>query len=195
VTIDARRPTVDDLTEREKMLAGQLYRAFAPELVAARARARRLVHAYNASDPQAGTKRRALLSELFTEVGPDAVVEPPFHCDYGWNITLGAGAYVNVNCVVLDCAPVSIGPFTLIGPGVRICAASHPVDPDERRRGVEYALPIAIGENVWIAAGVVIGPGVTIGDDAVVGAGSVVLDDLPAGVVAAGNPAKIVRRL
>ncbi len=186
---------MDDLSEREKMLAGQLYWARDPELVAARGRARRVVHAYNATDPEAGTKRRALLSELFAEVGPDAFIEAPFHCDYGWNITLGGGAYINANCVILDCAPVTIGPLTLIGPGVQICAASHPVDPGERRRGAEYALPIAIGANVWIAAGVVIGPGVTIGDDTVVGAGSVVLDDLPAGVVAAGNPARIVRRL
>jgi maltose O-acetyltransferase len=186
---------VDDLTEREKMMAGQLYRATDPELVAARAEARRLVHAYNATDPEAGTKRRALLTELFSEGGPDVVIETPLHCDYGWNIRLGGGVSINANCVILDCAPVSVGPLSLIGPGVQICAASHPVDPGERRRGVEYALPAAIGANVWIAAGVVIGPGVTIGDDTVVGAGSVVLDDLPAGVVAAGNPARIVRDL
>ena len=186
---------MDGLTEREKMLAGQLYRATDPELVAARAKARRLVHAYNATDPEAGTKRRALTSELFAEVGPSVVIEAPFHCDYGWNITLGGGVYLNANCVVLDCAPVSIGPLSLIGPGVQICAASHPVDAEERRRGVEYALPVTVGANVWIAAGVVIGPGVTIGEDTVVGAGSVVLDDLPAGVVAAGNPARIVRHL
>jgi maltose O-acetyltransferase len=186
---------VDDLTEREKMLAGQLYRAFDHELVAERAKARRLVQAYSATDPEGGTKRRALLSELFAEVGPDVVVELPFHCDYGWNVTLGGGVYINANCVILDCSPVTIGALSLIGPGVQICAASHPVDPGERRRGVEYALPIAIGANVWIAAGAVVGPGVTIGDDTVVGAGSVVLDDLPAGVVAAGNPARIVRRL
>jgi maltose O-acetyltransferase len=184
-----------DLTERQKMLAGQLYRAFDPELVAERAKARRLAHAYNVADPEAGTKRRALLSDLLADVGPDAVIEAPFHCDYGWNITLGGGVYINANCVILDCAPVSIGPLSLIGPGVQICAASHPIEPDERRRGVEYALPIAIGANVWIAASVVIGPGVTIGDDTVVGAGSIVLDDVPAGVVAAGNPARIVRHL
>ena len=186
---------MDDLTEREKMLSGQLYRPADPKLVAARAKARRLTHAYGAVDPEGGTKRRALLSELFAEVGPDVFIEAPFHCDYGWNITLGGGVYINSGCAILDCAPVSIGPQTLIGPCVQICAASHPVDPDERRRGVEYALPIAIGANVWIAAGVVIGPGVTIGDDTVVGAGSVVLDDLPAGVVAAGSPVRIVRHL
>lgn len=186
---------MDDLTEREKMLAGQLYRAADPELVAARAEARRLAHAFNATDPEAGTKRRALLTELLGWVGPDVVIEAPFHCDYGWNITLGGGVYINANCIVLDCAPVSVGPLSLIGPGVQICAASHPVDPGERRRGVEYALPVTIGANVWIAAGVVIGPGVTIGDDTVVGAGSVVLDDLPASVVVAGNPARVVRHL
>ena len=184
---------MDDLTERGKMLAGQLYHASDPELVAERAKARRLVHAYNTTDPEAGTKRRALLTDLLAGVGPDVVIEAPFHCDYGWNTMLGGGVYINADCVFLDCAPVSIGPLSLIGPGVQLCAASHPVDPGERRRGVEYALPITIGANVWIAAGVVIGPGVTIGDDTVVGAGSVVLDDIPAGVVAAGNPARIVR--
>jgi maltose O-acetyltransferase len=186
---------VDEQTEREKMLAGQLYRPSDPELVAARARARRLVRAYDDIDPDAQCERRALLSDLFADIGSDVVVESPFRCDYGWNISLGDGVYINTNCVILDCASVSIGSLTQLGPGVRICAATHPVDPGERKRGAEYALPIAIGANVWIAAGVVIGPGVKIGDDTVVGAGSVVLHDVPASVMAAGNPLRIVRDL
>ena len=181
-------------TEREKMIAGQLYGAFDPELVAARIRAQRLMRAYNAIDPGAAEDRRALLTRLFKQVGEDVVVEPPFHCDYGWNISLGVGAYINVNCVILDCAPVTIGALTLLGPGVQLCTATHPVDPDERERGLEYALPIVVGANVWIAASVVIGPGVTIGENSVVGAGSVVLDDVPANVVVAGNPSRVVRR-
>ena len=183
------------LTEREKMIAGQLYRASDPELVEARARARRLARAYNITDPEAEEERRALLTDLFADVGAGAILEPPFHCDYGWNIALGAGAYVNANCVILDCAPISIGALTMLGPAVQLCAATHPLDSGDRAQGLEYALPIVVGANVWIAASVVIGPGVTIGDNSVVGAGSVVLDDLPANVVAAGNPARIVRRL
>ena len=181
-------------TEREKMITGQLYLASDPELVAARIHALRLVGAYNATDP-AGEGRRELLTGLFQYIGDKAVVEPPFHCDYGWNISLGAGAYVNVNCVILDCAPVTIGSGSLLGPGVHLLTATHPVDPSERERGLEYALPIAVGTNVWIAASVVIGPGVTIGENSTVGAGSVVLDDVPANVVVAGNPSRVVRHL
>ena len=151
-------------TEREKMVAGQLYRAAAAELVAARIHARQVVRAYNALDPQAEDERRALLAGLFAQFGDGAVIEPPFHCDYGWNISLGGGAYVNVDCVILDCAPVSIGALALIGPGVQLCAATHPVDPAQREAGQEYALPITVGRNVWIGAGVVIGPGVSIGE-------------------------------
>lgn len=177
------------------MVSGRPYLASDPELVAARVRARRLAHAYGASDPGAAEERRALLTTLFRHVGEDVTVEAPFHCDYGWNISLGAGAYVNANCVILDCAPVTIGPLALLGPGVQLCTATHPVDPRERERGLEYALPIVVGANVWLAASVVVGPGVTIGDDTTVGAGSVVLDDVPAHVVVAGNPARVVRRL
>ena len=186
---------MDAQTEREKMIAGQLYLASDPELVAARIRALRLVRAYSATDPAAAEGRRALLTTLFQHTGDNAIVEPPFHCDYGWNISIGAGAYVNVNCVILDCAPVVIGALTLLGPGVQLCTATHPVDPGERERGLEYALPIVVGTNVWIAASVVIGPGVTIGENSILGAGSVVLDDVPANVVVAGNPCRVVRHL
>jgi maltose O-acetyltransferase len=115
-------------TKREKMTAGQLYRASGPGLVAARIRARRFVRVYNATDPEADEGRRALLTGLFEEIGDDAIVAPPFHCDRGWNISLGTGAYLNVNCVMLDCAPVTIGAHSLLGPGVQLCAATHPVD-------------------------------------------------------------------
>jgi maltose O-acetyltransferase len=186
---------VDAQTEREKMLVGRPYRASDPELIAARIRARTLVRAYNATDPGADEERRALLGALFEHVGDNATVEPPFHCDYGWNVSLGACAYVNVNCVILDCAMITIGSLTMLGPGVQLCAATHPIDPDDRKRGLECALPIVIGTNVWIAASVVVGPGVTIGDDSTIGAGSVVLTDVPPRVVVAGNPARVVRRL
>ena len=177
------------------MVAGRLYRCADAELVAARIHARQVVRAYNASDPAAEDERRALLAGLFAQFGDGAVLEPPFHCDYGWNISLGDGAYVNVNCVILDCAPVTIGALALIGPGVRLCAATHPVDPAQREAGHEYALPILLGRNVWIGAGVVIGAGVTVGENSVVGAGSVVTRDVPADVVAAGSPCRVLRHL
>jgi maltose O-acetyltransferase len=182
-------------TEKEKMIAGRLYRCADAELVAARIHSRQVVRAYNATDPAAEHERRTLLGGLFAQFGEGAVLEPPFHCDYGWNITLGDGAYVNVNCVILDCAPVTIGALSLLGPGVQLCAATHPVDPAQREAGHEYAQPIVLGRNVWIGAGVVVGAGVTIGENSVVGAGSVVTRDVPADVVAAGNPCRVLRDL
>jgi len=182
-------------SEREKMLSGRLYRASDPELTAARISARRQTAAYNATDPGAGDERLRLLRGFLGHVGDGVVVETPFHCDYGWNIAIGDGVYINVRCVVLDCAPVTIGARSLLGPGVQLCAATHPLDPDERERELEHAGPITIGTNVWIATGVIVGPGVTIGDNSVIGAGSVVLRDVPENVLAAGNPLRIVRRL
>jgi maltose O-acetyltransferase len=177
------------------MLAGELYRASDPELVRERARARGLLHRYNATGPEDEDERRALLAELCAGLGDGVVVEPPFHCDYGWNLSLGEGAYLNVGCVALDCAPVEVGPLAKLGPGVKLCAATHPTDPAERADGLEYALPIRLGRNVWLGAGAIVGPGVTIGDDSVIGAGSVVLRDLPPRVVAAGNPCRVLREL
>jgi maltose O-acetyltransferase len=177
------------------MLAGEPYRASDPELVAARGRARRLTASYNETAQEQEEERRSLLAELLGGVGDGSWIEPPFYCDYGSYVTLGAGAFLNVGCVILDCAPVEIGPLAKLGPAVQLCAATHPVDPAERVAGLEYALPIAVGRNVWIGAGAIVGPGVTIGDDAVVGAGSVVLRDVPARVVAAGNPCRVLRTI
>ncbi len=181
--------------ERERMVAGELYRASDPELVEARARARGLTERYNATAPENAAERRTILHELLAEMGEEAWIEPPFHCDYGWNISVGERAFLNFNCVVLDCAPVSIGALTQIGPAVQLCAATHPVDPEARAGGLEYAKPITIGGNVWIGAGAIVGPGVTIGDDSVIGAGSVVLRDVPSRSVAAGVPCRVLRSL
>jgi maltose O-acetyltransferase len=181
--------------ERQRMVAGELYRADDPELVHARAQARALTARYNATGQDDQDERRALLSELLAEVGPDAWIEPPFFCDYGWNISLGERAFMNFNCVVLDVAPVRVGDLTMIGPAVQICTATHPAEPDKREGGLEYALPIEIGRNVWIGAAAVIGPGVTIGDGSVIGAGSIVLREVPPGVLAAGNPCRVIREL
>ncbi|HEX8192151.1 MAG TPA: sugar O-acetyltransferase [Allosphingosinicella sp.] len=135
-------------------------------------------------------ERYALLVERFASVGAHALIRPPFFCDHGFNITLGAGVFLNYNCVVLDVEPVSIGEGTAIGPAVQILAADHPRDPRLRRQNVRFGKPVSIGANVWIGGGAIILPGVTIGDDAIVGAGSVVTRDVPAGATVVGNPAR-----
>jgi maltose O-acetyltransferase len=135
-------------------------------------------------------QRYALLVERFAAVGEHALIRPPFFCDYGYNISLGAGAFLNYNCIVLDVEPVVIGEGTAIGPGVQILAADHPRDPRLRRRKVRFGRPVGIGANVWIGGGAIILPGVTIGDDAIVGAGSIVTRDVPAGATVVGNPAR-----
>jgi maltose O-acetyltransferase len=174
---------------RERMLAGELYDALDPDLAAARAEARGLLARFNEGP------KRALLDELLASVGPEAVVEPPFHCDYGFNISVGDRFYANAGCVFLDCAPITIGDRALLGPAVHLYTATHPLDADTRRRGLELALPIEIGDDVWIGGGAIVLPGVKIGDRAVVGAGSVVTKDVPGEAVAAGNPARVVNHL
>lgn len=136
------------------------------------------------------SERYALLAERFASVGEKALIRPPFHCDHGYNISLGAGAFLNYNCIILDVEPVIIGEGTAIGPAVQILAADHPRDPELRRQGVRFGRPVTIGANVWIGGGAIILPGVTIGDDAIVGAGSVVTRDVAAGVTVVGNPAR-----
>ena len=182
-------------SEEAKMLAGELYLASAPALVAKRVRARELTRRYNATGPGDGVERRRLLVELFAAIGDDVEIEPPFHCDYGTQIIIGTGVYANVGCVVLDCARVEIGDRTLLGPAVHLYAATHPVDPSIRRSGRELAAPITIGTDVWLGGGVVVCPGVTIGAGSAIGAGSVVTRDIPPGVVAAGNPCRVLRAL
>lgn len=172
------------------MLAGELYRADSPELVADNARATEWLSRYNAPVVRSAAERFALLSELLGSVGEGVVVRPPFHCDYGYNIRMGSGVFLNFNCVVLDVVAVSIGDKTQIGPGVQILAADHPRDPAVREAMLEMGRPVHIGRNVWIGANALILPGVTIGDDAIVGAGSVVTRDVAAGVTVVGNPAR-----
>jgi maltose O-acetyltransferase len=182
-------------SEKEKMLAGELYLATDPELVAARARARKLLRAYNQSTEDEPERRRELLTQLCAKVGEGVWIEPPFLCDYGAQIELGARVFMNFNCVILDCTRVVIGDDVAMGPGVHLYAATHPVDPDERIKGPELARPIVIGAKVWIGGGSIICPGVTIGEGTTIGAGSVVTRDIPAYVVAVGNPCRVIRSL
>ena len=179
-------------TERERMLAGELYDPFDPELVAGRERARNLCWALNATLEADVDERRRLLGELFGTGGDTVWMQPPFYCDYGTNIELGERVYFNFNCVVLDVCPVRIGSFTLFGPAVQILTPLHPLD-HELRRKQEYGKPIEIGADVWVGGGALILPGVRIGSRSVIGAGSVVTRDIPEGVLAAGNPCRVIR--
>jgi maltose O-acetyltransferase len=180
------------LTEREKMLAGELYDPMDRALVAARERARDLCHTLNSTRESDQEKRRRILRELFRTGGDTVMMQPPFYCDYGSNIELGRRVFFNFNCVVLDVCGIRIGDHSMFGPAVQIYAATHPLEA-ELRRTVEYGKPVEIGSDVWVGGGAIILPGVKIGSGVVIGAGSVVVRDIPDGVFAAGNPARVVR--
>ncbi len=182
--------TSGDRSEKEKMLAGELYDAGDPELRADQWAAQAWLVRYNASFGSSMSARHVLLREQLAAVGQGAVIQPPFHCDYGYNIHLGENVFLNFNCVILDVARVEIGVGTQIGPAVQIYTADHPRDPAERRTGLGFGRPVTVGRNVWVGGGSIILPGVTIGDDAVIGAGSVVTRNVPAGATALGNPAR-----
>ena len=181
-------------SEREKMLAGELYDGNDAALVAERLRIRALCQRFNALLPGSTEGHAALLAELFGKP-VKATITPPFRCDYGSHIELGDDVYFNFDCVVLDVAPVRIGARTLFGPGVHVYAATHPMTAEARRTGLELGLPVTIGEDVWIGGGAIICPGVSIGDGSVIGAGSVVTRSMPAGAFAAGNPCRVIRGL
>jgi maltose O-acetyltransferase len=182
-------------TQKEKMLAGELYVANDPELSAAHLRAQALLARFNATPADAGDERRILLTELFARFGAGTVLKPVLRCDYGFNISIGERTFINFDCVLLDCNRINIGDEVQFGPGVHIYTATHPIDAEQRRSGVEYALPVTIGDGAWLGGGTVVCPGVVIGENTVVGAGSVVTRDLPANVVAVGNPCRVIRRL
>jgi maltose O-acetyltransferase len=182
-------------TEKEQMLRGELYDAADPELVAEREEARTLTRRYNQTAPGDGENRRALLEDLLDSLGDDCHIEPPFRCDYGYNIHLGENFYANFDCVILDVCRVDIGRNCQISPGVHIYTATHPVDADERVEGLEYGKPVTVGDNVWIGGRAVLNPGVSVGDNAVVASGAVVTEDVPDDVVVQGNPATITTEI
>jgi maltose O-acetyltransferase len=179
-------------SEREKMLAGQLYDPLDLQLVRARERARDLCHDLNATREADQEARRRILKGLFGRGGESVWMQPPFFCDYGSNILLGERVFFNFNCVVLDVCLVRIGDYTLFGPAVQIYTATHPMNAGLRRQQ-EFAKPVEIGSDVWVGGGAIICPGVTVGSKAVIGAGSVVTRDIPEGVFAAGNPCRVIR--
>lgn len=177
------------------MLAGEAYDPTDPELSADRRRASERCRRYNATAPTETDRRERLLRELFGEVRGDAVVEPPFRCDYGYNVGVGDEFFANYGCVFLDAAPVAFGENCLLGPGVHVYTSTHPIDPDERAAGRESADPVTVGDDVWIGGRAVITPGVEVGDGAVVAAGAVVVDDVPARTIVGGNPAEVIREI
>jgi maltose O-acetyltransferase len=186
---------MSDRTEKEKMLAGELYLSNDPALQIELRRARRITRLYNQTNEEEPERRWQLLQELFAAVGPGADIQPPFFCDFGTNITAGAKLFMNFNCVILDCNRVTIGDNVMFGPAVHIYAATHPTDPSIRLTGRELGKPVRIGSNVWVGGGAIIGPGVSIGDNTTIGAGSVVMRDVPSNVVAVGNPCRVIKRL
>lgn len=185
----------DDRSMTERMRAGELYVADDPEIAEASRRALDLVATYNAAPVRQGPLRRTLLEELLGSLGEDTEVRSPIRVDYGTNLHVGARCFANFGLVALDVAPITIGDDVQIGPHVQLLTPTHPLDADLRRAKWEAAAPITIGDNVWLGGGVIVCPGVSIGDDTVVGAGAVVTRDLPAGVVAVGNPARVLRTI
>jgi maltose O-acetyltransferase len=185
---------MDLKSEKEKMIAGKYYLAGDPVLVKDRRRAKLLLHRLNVTEYRMTKKAREIIQELIPNAGTNLYIEPPFHCDYGYNIVCGDNVYFNVNCVVLDCATVTIGSNVFIAPNVQLYTATHPLDA-ELRKTLENALPITIGDDCWIGGNSVICPGVTIGVGCVIGAGSVVTRDIPDHSLAVGNPARVIRNL
>ena len=180
---------------KERMQRGEPYIAADPELEADMARAQEILDRYNATRHGEQPLRDELLRQLLGDVGDGVVVKPTFRCDYGTPVSIGAGTFVNYGCVMLDVLPIRIGAACQLATNVQLLSATHPVDPEPRRAGWEYGEPITLGDNVWLGGGAIVCPGVTIGDDTVVGAGAVVTRDLPVGVVAVGNPARVLREI
>jgi maltose O-acetyltransferase len=183
----------DQRSMRERMLTGDPYRGADPELEAEMRRAMVLTKAFNDSDPRDASGRQDLLRQLLGSLGTDVEIRPPLHVDYGSHLHVGDRTFINFGLTALDVARIRIGADVLMGPNVQLLTPTHPIDPEPRRAKWEAALPITIGDNVWIGGMAVICPGVTIGDNAVIGAGAVVTKDIPADVVAVGNPARVIR--
>ncbi len=184
------------MTEKEKMLRGELYDAnYNSQLIEERQQCKAACHAYNRLSPLDMEERQKLLRKLLGRTGENFLIEQPFYCDYGYNISIGENFYSNVNLVILDGAKVTFGDNVFIAPNCGFHTAGHPLDAEQRNKGLEYARPIVVGNNVWIGANVVVVPGVTIGDNCVIGAGSVVTKDIPPHSLAVGNPCRVIREI
>ncbi len=186
---------IQAMTEKDKMILGKPYMASDKELQKDRLEAQRACYRYNQIDPKNYKERKALIRGLFGETDALFCIEQPFYCDYGFNIRIGNNFFSNYHLTILDCAPVTIGENVMFGPNVSIYTAGHPIHPEIRNTGLEFALPVTIGDNVWIGGNVVINPNVNIGANSVIGSGSVVTKDIPANVIAVGNPCKVIRKI
>ena len=179
-----------------KLHSGKIYDPEDPQILAKQTKAMMPMYEYNATLPTETAKRQALLTKMFAKVGEGAYIEPPFHANWGgWHVELGAHVYANFNLTIVDDTYVYIGDHTMMGPNVTLASAGHPILPELREHGYQYNLPIHIGKNCWLGAGVIVVPGVTIGDNSVIGAGAVVTKDIPANVVAVGTPARVLRKI
>jgi len=183
------------MTEKEKMLNGKLYRGFEQKLIDERQYAKELLFEFNNLNPNEIHKRNDIIKRLFGKISGNFFIEPPFRCDYGYNISVGNNFYTNYNCTILDCAKVTIGDNVIFAPNVSLFTAGHPIHFELRNTGLEYAFPINIGNNVWIGGGVIINPDITIGDNVVIGSGSVVTKNIPCDSIAVGNPCKVIREI
>ncbi|AKB62844.1 Galactoside O-acetyltransferase [Methanosarcina mazei SarPi] len=188
--------TMVEMTEKEKAAQGLLYNAYYDnELISERAYCKAICYEYNQLHPAKIEERTALIQKLFGKTGGSFLIEPPFICDYGYNIEIGSNFYANHNCIILDGAKVVFGDNVMIAPNCSFYTAGHPLDVERRNAGLEYAYPVKVGSNVWIGGNVSVLPGVTIGDNAVIGAGSIVTKDIPSDVVAFGNPCRVIRKI
>ena len=183
------------MTKKGLMLSGNFYHANDSKLSSERLRIRKLTKKYNSLSPQQISRKDRLLNKMLGKRGKNCVIHPPFYCDYGYNIEVGENFFANYNCIMLDVNSIVIGDNVMLGPGVIITTAGHPIHPDDRKSGYEYGLKISVGNNVWIGANAILNPGISIGDNVVIGSGSVVVNDLPANTVCVGNPAHIVKRI
>lgn len=183
------------MNQKERMLSGLPYKAWEDGLNEERISNKKKILRYNQLEPDDAKGMDELIKEIIGKTGTEIFIEPPFHCDYGYNIEVGENFYANYNCVMLDVGKIKIGSNTMFAPNVAIYTAGHPVHPDTRNTGYEYGIDVTIGNNVWVGGNVVINPGVTIGDNTVIGAGSVVTKDIPANVIAVGNPCRVIRTI
>ncbi len=183
------------MTEKEKMLLSKLFLSNDMELKNDKKQVQQLLKMYNALMPYESEERCNIISQIVLRIGKNSSIYPPFYCDYGYNILIGENSFINVNCVILDVVNVTIGNYVLIGPNVTICTATHPKNVSQRERGYVYGLPIIINDHVWIGAGCIINPGIEIGKNSIIGAGSVVTNNIPQGVIAVGNPCKVIKKI
>lgn len=183
------------MDQKERMLSGKLYKVEGKTLYNAHKKSKRLLDAFNSTRFDEKEKRLEIIRDLFGHFGERGFITPPFHCDYGMNVSIGDDFYANYDCIFLDVNHIKIGDRVMFGPRTSLLTAGHPIDKDVRNAGLEYGLPITIGDDVWFGGSVTVNPGVTIGSDVVIGSGSMVTKDIPDGVIAAGNPCKVIRKI